>query len=91
MVSAGVLRPCVCLVLDVGVLMTRMFAHTGSLLLAVLMHASFTSWLLVLFPATSFEQGLAWQITLAAGLWLVVAVVVGASTHSWGRKCRDVR
>ena len=60
------------------VLMTWMFAHTGSLLLAVLMHASYTVWLLALLPATSFEQGLAWQATLAAALWLVLAVVVGA-------------
>lgn len=57
------------------ILMTWMFAHTESLLLAVLMHASYTGWLFVLFPATSFEQGLAWQSTLAAALWLVVVVV----------------
>ena len=58
------------------VLMTWIFAHTGSVLLAVLMHASYTGWLFVLFPATSFEQGLAWQAALAVALWLVVAVVV---------------
>ena len=63
------------------VLMTWMFAHTGSLLLAVLLHASYTGWLFVLFPATSFEQGLAWQTTLAAALWLVVAVVIGVFGH----------
>ncbi|MEO7255342.1 MAG: CPBP family intramembrane glutamic endopeptidase [Casimicrobium sp.] len=57
------------------ILMTWMFDHTESLLLAVLMHASYTGWLFVLFPATSFEQGLAWQSTLAAALWLVVVVV----------------
>ena len=73
------------------VLMTWMFAHNGSLLLAVLMHASFTGWLLVLFPATSFEQGLAWQTTLAAALWLTVAVVIGAFGRTWGHECRDVR
>ena len=65
------------------VLMTWMFAHTGSLLLAVLLHASYTGWLFVLFPATSFEQGLAWQTTLAAALWLVVAVVIGVFGHPW--------
>ena len=75
------------------ILMTWMFAHTGSLLLAVLMHASYTGWLLVLFPATSFEQGLAWQTTLAAALCLVVAVVIGvfghprrAGTRRWDRQ-----
>ena len=41
------------------VLMMWMYARTGSLLLAVLMHASYTGCLLVLFPATSFAQGLA--------------------------------
>lgn len=56
-------------------LMTWVYANTKSLLLAVLMHASYTGWLLVLFPATSFEQGMLWQAALAASLWIVVAVV----------------
>jgi hypothetical protein len=60
------------------VLMTWIFYRTQSLLLAVLMHASYTGWLMVLFPATSFRQGLAWQTTLAAALWLMVVVVIGA-------------
>ena len=55
-------------------LMTRLYARTQSLLLAVLMHASYTGWLFVLYPSTSFEQGLLWQAVLALGLWLVVAV-----------------
>lgn len=50
--------------------------------LAVLMHASYTGWLMVLFPATSFGQGLAWQTTLAAALWLMVVVVIGAFGQS---------
>jgi hypothetical protein len=45
------------------------------LLLAIMMHASYTGWLLVLSTSTSFEQGLVWQATFAVGLWLVVAVV----------------
>ena len=57
------------------VLMTWVYANTKSLLLAVLMHASYTGWLLVLYPATSFEQGLIWQSAVAAGLWVVVAVI----------------
>jgi hypothetical protein len=40
------------------------------------MHASYTGWLLVLYPATSFGQGLIWQTAFAATLWLVVAVVM---------------
>lgn len=60
-------------------LMMWAYANTQSLLLAVLMHASYTGWLFVLFPVTSFEQGLVWQATFAAGLWIVVAVVVRRS------------
>ncbi len=39
------------------------------------MHASYTGWLLALFPATSFEQGLLWQTVFAASFWIVVAVI----------------
>lgn len=56
-------------------LMTWVYANTRSLFLAVLMHASYTGWLLVLYPATSFEQGLVWQAVFAVALWLVVAMV----------------
>jgi uncharacterized protein len=57
-------------------LMTWVYAHTHSVLLAILMHASYTGWLLVLYPSTSFKQGLVWQALFSAGLWCVVAVVV---------------
>ena len=60
-------------------LMMWAYANTQSLLLAVLMHASYTGWLFVLFPATSLARGLVWQATFAAGLWIVVAVVVRRS------------
>jgi len=63
------------------VLMTWLYANTRSLLMAVLMHASYTGWLLVLYPATSFEQGLIWQTAFAAALWLVVAVVMTRFVH----------
>jgi membrane protease YdiL (CAAX protease family) len=57
-------------------LMTWVYAHTQSLLLAILMHASYTGWLLVLYPATTFEQGLVWQAVFAVALWAVAAVVM---------------
>ena len=57
-------------------LMTWVYAHTQSLLLAILMHASYTGWLLALYPATSFEQGLVWQAAFAVALWVVAAVVM---------------
>jgi uncharacterized protein len=65
-------------------LMTWVYAHTHSVLLAILMHASYTEWLLVLYPSTTFEQGLVWQALFAAGLWCVVAVVV-----RWGGLSAD--
>jgi membrane protease YdiL (CAAX protease family) len=40
------------------ILMTWVFSRTKSLPVAMLMHASFTGWLLVLFPATSLAQSL---------------------------------
>jgi uncharacterized protein len=65
--------------------MTWMYAHTQSLLLAILMHASYTGWLLVLYPATSFKQGLVWQTAFSAALWVVVTVIFAGSVRrgSW--------
>lgn len=60
------------------VLMTFVNAQTKSLPLAMLMHASYTGWLMALFPATSLKQGLVWQTALAFALWLAVAVCAGA-------------
>jgi uncharacterized protein len=57
-------------------LMTWVYANTQSLLLAVLMHASYTGWLFVLYPAASLEQGLVWQGGFTVALWVVVAVVM---------------
>ncbi len=56
-------------------LMTYVYAHTQSLLLAVLMHASYTGWLFVLYPSTSFRPGFVWQGTFAAMLCVAVAVI----------------
>jgi uncharacterized protein len=57
------------------ILMTRVFARTQSLLLAILMHASFTGWLMVLFPMTTGLLGLAWQAAFAIVLWVLAAGV----------------
>lgn len=56
-------------------LMTWVFSRTGSLFAAILMHASFTGWLLVLFPATSVALSLAWQAVFALILWALVALL----------------
>jgi membrane protease YdiL (CAAX protease family) len=57
-------------------LMTWVYSRTQSLLLAMLMHATFTGWLLVLFPATSLTQSLFWQSAFALTLWGMMAVVL---------------
>ena len=64
------------------VLMTWVFAQTRSLLLAVLMHASYTGWLLAVFPAASARQGLVWQAAFATLLWIAVAVVNACALRS---------
>jgi hypothetical protein len=50
------------------------------------MHASYTGWLLVLYPATSFEQGLVWQSAFAVALWLVVAMIMLGSDQDTCKK-----
>jgi membrane protease YdiL (CAAX protease family) len=57
-------------------LMTWVFTRSRSLLLAMLMHASFTGWLLTLFPATSVPQSLMWQAAFALILWALVGGVL---------------
>nr|WP_294552399.1 type II CAAX endopeptidase family protein [uncultured Rhodopila sp.] len=61
-------------------LMTWVYVNTGSVLLAILMHASYTGWLLVLFSATSLTQSLSWQAAFAIMLWLAVALVLRRSS-----------
>ena len=69
-------------------LMTWVYSKTQSLLLAVLMHASFTGWLLALFPEASLTQNLFWQTAFALTLCGMVAVVLrnGALRHDGGRR-----
>lgn len=57
-------------------LMTWVYSRTQSLLVAILMHASFTGWLLALFPATSLAQSLFWQSAFALALWGMAAVAL---------------
>ncbi len=63
------------------ILMTWVYANTQSVLLAVLMHASYTGWLLVLFPTTSPVQSLIWQSAFAAALWIAAALVLRKSNR----------
>jgi uncharacterized protein len=61
-------------------LMTWVYSHTRSLLLAQLMHASYTGWLFVLSPAASFDQNLLWQTLFAVSVWGLVA---GVALVNW--------
>ncbi len=65
-------------------LMTWVYYHTQSLLLGILMHASFTGGLLVLFPATSPAQSLFWQSMLALTLWGLVMLVARSKPKEVG-------
>jgi uncharacterized protein len=66
------------------ILMTWVYSHSQSLFLAILMHASFTGWLLVLFPATSFPQNLLWQSLLALTLWGAAVMVLCRESNRVG-------
>ncbi len=57
-------------------LMTWVSANTRSTFPAILMHASYSGWLLVLFPATSLTQSLVWQSAFAVMFWLAAAQVL---------------
>jgi hypothetical protein len=58
------------------VLMVWVYDRTGSLLVAMLMHASFTaSWLIVMPVGISGVPFLTWYLVLTAALWIVVGAV----------------
>jgi uncharacterized protein len=65
------------------VLMTFVYAHTRSLLVAMLMHASYTGWQLTLYPATSSEQSLLWQALLAIAFVTIAALVAVRERPAW--------
>jgi uncharacterized protein len=58
------------------VLMTWVYARTGSVLVAICMHASYTGWQGALAPATEQPQSFVWQIALAVALGIVVVAIV---------------
>jgi membrane protease YdiL (CAAX protease family) len=55
------------------VLMVRVYDRTGSLLLAMLMHASLTASNVILVPLATGMPLVIWSLVLAAALWGVVA------------------
>ena len=59
------------------VLMTWVYSHTRSVLVAMAMHASWTGWQFFLSPANTTQgQDAMWHLLLSAGIWAVVLTVV---------------
>jgi uncharacterized protein len=58
------------------VLMTWVYSRTGSVVVAMAMHASWTGWQFFLSPAaTSQGQDVLWHLLLSAGIWAFVLVI----------------
>ena len=57
------------------VLMMWVYDRTGSLLVAMLMHAGLSASTLILRPVTTGMPHLTWKVVLAAALWIAVASV----------------
>jgi len=64
------------------ILMTWVYTKTRSVLVAQLMHASYTGWLFVLGPEAS-NLGVLWQAIFVAILWIFVAIVF------WSRESKS--
>lgn len=65
------------------ILMTWVYANTRSLMLAQLMHASWTGWQFALSPATSTDQTTVWHLILAVALWGLVFLVIVIDRKQW--------
>ena len=62
------------------VLMVWVYDHTGSLLVAAIMHMSLTAGNVILVPlAPAGMTGPAWSLVMAAAMWVVVAAVAVAN------------
>jgi membrane protease YdiL (CAAX protease family) len=74
------------------VLMTWVYRHTSSLLLGVLMHATYTGGQFLLEPmGASQTENLTWWALLGLGLWLVVGIVALARRHELLRRVQPPR
>ena len=59
------------------VLMTWVYSHTTSVLVAMAMHASWTGWQFFLTPASTTQgQDVVWHLLLSAGIWVVALIAV---------------
>jgi len=76
LVPDGTRAATMAITIEACILMTWVHANTSSLLLAALMHASYTGALMAFFPATTFGQGLLWQALFATALWVTAMIAV---------------
>ncbi len=70
----------------IRVLICWTYAHTGSVLLAQMFHASSTGALVVLSPAVSAGKETLWYFVYAGALWCAVAAVVAVAGREFGGK-----
>ncbi|MDP2857986.1 MAG: CPBP family intramembrane metalloprotease [Bacillota bacterium] len=68
------------------VLMVWVYDHTGSLLVAILMHTSLIISNVILVPMGTGEHLVTWSLVLAAALWGVVAAVAVANRGQLSRR-----
>lgn len=62
------------------VLMVRVYERTGSLLIAILMHATLTASMIILGPSVSGVEVVMYDLTFATVLWSIVSLLL-ASDH----------
>jgi uncharacterized protein len=68
------------------VLMVWIYDRTGSLFVGILMHTSLTATTLILSPQTVGLPLLAYGVSLAAALWIVIAMVSVNDDHRRSRQ-----
>ncbi|HEX6943659.1 MAG TPA: CPBP family intramembrane glutamic endopeptidase [Gemmatimonadaceae bacterium] len=73
------------------VLMAYVYDRTKSLFIAILMHASLTASMLILGPAVSGTQLLAFDITFAALFWLAAGLTLGVLQRPMRRNAASHR
>jgi len=56
------------------ILMARVYEHTCSLLIAILMHASLTTWMIVFGPSATGNGAIAYDLVFGGVLWIAVAI-----------------
>jgi len=72
------------------VLMVRVYERTGSLLVAILMHASLTASMIIIGPAISGSDSVVYDLTFGSMLWAVVALLGRTGTGGRGTRARGV-